>query len=279
MSCRCFYKVSYLKRLFHCYWWALIIIFSCLSLIRTATAGQDNTAVSGSERVFTIYSTKIAPLIMPDMEQPGFLYELILEVTQRVSLLDQQFLSASDVVLQPWNRAFKTVEHSTDKLLLPMTRLPERENKFVWIMPVMELQYAFLSTTTPVNSLDDARSLERVAVYRNTSHEMFLKEHGFTNLSPSKGALNAHMLEKGRVDAWYSSVPEALWLWKMDAHKGPLIIGDIIHSAPMWLVASKDFPEVLIPVFREALADIREDGTYSRIYNRYFQVSDTGAAP
>ncbi|WP_255487417.1 hypothetical protein [Oceanospirillum sediminis] len=38
-------------------------------------------------------------------------------------------------------------------------------------------------------------------------------------------------------------------------------------------MASKGFPVELIPVFQSALEEIRSDGTYSRLYNSYFQLS------
>ena len=252
--------------------WILIPIISAVIVFLAPAANAKNIGNAlDPQTPFTIYSTRIVPLIMPDMEKHGFLYDLMCEISERVSRIDSRITTMPKIVLRPWNRSFKIVERSSNKLMLPMTRLLAREDKFTWITKVMDIQYAFFSTTNRIDSLEAARSLDKVAVYRNTSHEVFLLKHGFSNLSRSTGELNAAMLERGRVDAWYSSVSEALWLWKTLGLKGTLGVGNIVHSTPLWLVASKDFPFELVPIFQKVLQDIREDGTYLQIYKNYFQ--------
>jgi len=239
-----------------------LLILSLFSVIKIAEADTK----------ITIVSTIIPPLLMPNQKNIGFLYELVNEVNYRVSKNTNNSITFDDNIdFLPWLRAVKTTLNHSNKILLPLTRLENREDDFVWIIKLMEYDFSFFTIKNEVNSIESARLLESVAVYRGTSHETFLLKNAFNNLSKASSVTNARMLNAGRVEAWYSSIPEAKWLWKSLAFENNLIPGKIIHKSSLWMAGSIHFDRKLIPYFQSSLNEIHKDGTYKNIFDKYFR--------
>ena len=207
---------------------------------------------------------------MDDPSQPGFLAALILDLFKHVHVVRPDFQFEPEVAVLPWKRALRTAEVRPFKLFAPAARTPEREDKFVWISPLLTINFTFATIGKKINSFEEAITLDTVAVYGGSSHEGTLTAKGFSNLVPETAAINARKLAAGRVDAWYSTVPEALWQWKIQKLTPPIVTGKSVFSRLPWLVGSKDFPRDLVPVFREQLKHMIADGTYERLYNAYF---------
>jgi polar amino acid transport system substrate-binding protein len=231
-------------------------------IMASSTRAQDHS--------FELLATPIPPLTMEDTNRPGFLTTLLREMGKRISAERPDFKIKFIERLLPWSRSLATLEDRPQKLLTPIARTDERENKFVWITTVMRLHFAFASIAKPVDSFEQAKTLPQVAVYRNSQHESLLLGKGFTNLIPNSGETNARMLAFGRVTAWYSSVPEAQWQWKIQNLSPPLVLGESMYSLPIWLAGSRDFPKDLVPLFRRIMRAMKSDGTYDQIYHDYF---------
>ena len=219
---------------------------------------------------FELVTAPIPPLSMDDPAQPGFLLEMLKDLFARVTAARPDFQIEPEFALYPWSRAFKTAELKSRKLFVPLTRTPEREEKFVWIAPLLRIDFAFATIGDAVNSFEEAKALPRVAVYRDSAHETTLREKGFTNLEPASSEFNARMLAHGRVAAWFSTIPEALWQWRIQDLTPPVVLGEPVFSMQPWLVGSKDFPVNLIPEFRRRMKGLVADGTYGRIFEAYF---------
>ena len=55
----------------------------------------------------------------------------------------------------PWGRAFREVERSTHLLTFPLTRLPEREARYRWLVPLDRDEIVFGTLDTePVNDFE-----------------------------------------------------------------------------------------------------------------------------
>ena len=83
-----------------------------------------------------------------------------------------------DYRIVPWVRAVKETEQSDSLMLFPFTRTAARENRFTWITPLKEDPICFASGEAQINSLEEARKLKRVMVWRGTSQQAFLDRAG-----------------------------------------------------------------------------------------------------
>ncbi|MBT3359007.1 MAG: transporter substrate-binding domain-containing protein [Rhodospirillales bacterium] len=230
----------------------------------------STVAPAAAQSRFELITAPIPPLAMDDASQPGFLVDLILDLSEHVHKVRPDFQLDPTVAVLPWKRAIRTAEVRPFKLFAPAARTPEREQKFVWISPLLKIDFAFATIGKPINSFEEAMALDTVAVYGGSAHEDTLIKKGFSNLVPASAATNARKLAAGRVDAWYSTIPEALWQWKILDLDPTVVTGKPIFSRLPWLVGTKDFPRDLVPVFRQQMKHIVADGTYERLYIAYF---------
>lgn len=142
----------------------------------------------------------------------------------------------------PWGRAFQRVESSDFLMTFPLTRLPEREGRYRWLVPLQQDQIVFVSIDKPINSLNEARKLKRILVWRGSSMEIFLKKQRFENLVPVGTTSSLiRMLQFGRGDAWFTVRPENDELVTTGDRSVKFVSGAVINTESVWLVGGKSF--------------------------------------
>ncbi|WP_017901821.1 substrate-binding periplasmic protein [Pseudomonas asplenii] len=173
----------------------------------------------------------------------------------------------------PWARAQRHVSDRQDLLIAPLTRTPEREDRFTWIAPVMSMDRAFFSLDKPVTSFEQARQTYRViGVGLGSAQEEILRAQGFDNdqIYPlTIGDNPAQMLLMGRIDAWFNGVPESRYIWpKLSERK--LYMSPVMSSADVYLACSKQCSAELVKGLRNAVETLRQNGALERSRLRYF---------
>ncbi|WP_271408695.1 substrate-binding periplasmic protein [Pseudomonas sp. Q1-7] len=91
------------------------------------------------------------------------------------------------VVIQqePLLRALAAVSAAADTGLFTVLRTPERESRYLWVGPLMELEtalYGRSDSSVQVHTLDEARAVGRIVAPRKWLAYSQLQEQGFTNL-------------------------------------------------------------------------------------------------
>ncbi len=116
--------------------------------------------------------------------------------------------TGSDAVIQvkPWSDGYELVQKQPGTALYSTARMPFREDLFKWVGPIGfsdEWFYAKRGSDIKITSLDDAKKVKSIAVYKNDSNQLFLIEKGFTNLDVSENDLQCiQKLVDGKVDLW-----------------------------------------------------------------------------
>jgi len=172
----------------------------------------------------------------------------------------------------PWARSQKHVSENQDILIAPLSRTPERENRYTWIAPIMPMERAFFSLEQQVNSFEEARKVYRViGVGLGSAQEEILRAQGFGNeqIYPlTIGDNPAQMLLKGRIDAWFNGIPESRYIWpKVSRRK--LFMSPVMNSATLYLACSKQCSPQRVQDLRKAVEALRSDGALARIQKRY----------
>ncbi|MBL6946550.1 MAG: transporter substrate-binding domain-containing protein [Rhodospirillales bacterium] len=164
-----------------------------------------------------------------------------------------------DFRIVPWARAIKETERSDNMLLFPFTRTAERENRFNWITPLKEDPMCFASVGAKIDSLEDARKLKRILVWRGASHLAYLKKLGFENLIVvGKTAKVMQILKASPDAAWYWVCDQAQLLLDKGEFNVPFKIGAPVASEAVWLVGSKSFaPAPQFNKFVQAIEALR----------------------
>jgi len=176
----------------------------------------------------------------------------------------------------PWKRALKLAEEGTDgkpTLIIPLNRSPEREERFVWVIPLLsdDTVLVTLAGARPeVKSIEQALSW-RVGVLLGSPLEAELKEKGFKNVDPSVDEeTNARKLQAGRIDAWLVARMVAPFVFErhgFDAKK--LLFGIAMRTNDLHLGATKGLPEAEAQRWRGALVSLQKSGEYQKIIDRY----------
>ncbi|WP_268799025.1 substrate-binding periplasmic protein [Pseudomonas huanghezhanensis] len=174
----------------------------------------------------------------------------------------------------PWLRAQHDVRAGSDRLIVPLSRTPERENNYAWIAPVMTMDRAFFSLNQRVESFAEAKkAYGLIAVGMGSAQEQKLRDEGFRDdqIYPLKiGDNPAQMLLRGRVDAWFNGVPESQYIWRQLSNR-PLKMSPPLMRADLYLACSKVCNQAMIDALSGAVEDLRRDGTISLIIMDYLK--------
>jgi polar amino acid transport system substrate-binding protein len=177
----------------------------------------------------------------------------------------------SQLHVAPWLRAQKRVIEGDNQLIIPLSRTPERENFYTWIAPLMKMERAFFSLDNPVTDLAEARErYKRIAVGVGTPQLEFLKSHGFSDDQIVSIKLNdnpGRMLELGRVQAWFTGVPEGLYHWP--GSRTELRMSPVMFSTDIYLACSRRCDKVLVEELRQAVEALRQEGVVQSIQDSY----------
>lgn len=223
-----------------------------------------SVSLPGAGAPLEIVAAEFPPLVYTrDGVVQGVLAELVREAAKRIG-------QSGDVKIYPWARALNMVQMSdVPRMIIPLIRSPDREEKFNWVYPLFEDRACLVSLVERglhLKRLADARSL-RVGVVLGSPLERQLHGLGFTGLdAASDVASNARKLDFGRLDAWY--VPEAVARYTyreagLDVRR--LDFGRAFDVMRIYLGASATATADDLAPWRDAFDEMRRDGTFNRL--------------
>lgn len=176
----------------------------------------------------------------------------------------------------PWPRSQLQVSSGKDQLIIPLSRTADREKKFTWIAPIMQMERAMFTLDTPVSGFAEAKQrYKAIAVGAGTAQLEILKQQGFSDQQIhilKLGDSPLRMLQLGRIDAWFTGVPEGLYSWPESEMKdiaGKLKMSPVLHAVDLYLACSVDCDVRLVRRLRTAVNALRADGTIKKINRTY----------
>lgn len=178
----------------------------------------------------------------------------------------------------PWPRSQLQVSTGKDHLIIPLSRTAEREDKFTWIAPIMPMERALFTLNAPVSSFADAKKrYKAIAVGAGTAQLEILKQQGFSDQQIhvlKLGDSPLRMLQLGRIDAWFTGVPEGLYTWpdsELRGIAGKLRMSPVLHTVDLYLACSADCDAGLVRRLRSSVHSLRADGTIKKITMAYLR--------
>jgi polar amino acid transport system substrate-binding protein len=198
---------------------------------------------------------------------PGFNVELAKGMFERVGLpYSLRFL--------PWARAQSEAMQNPRTVIIGLARTSGREAQFKWIaeLEVSKIVFFTVKPAPAVKSLSEAKSLKEVTVRANTPFQSILNENGVERVSVVQGEhQNVIKLQSRRVDAWLTYELRGIFAWTAAGFEpADLVIGPPISEEKVFLAGSVGFPDEVAVKLQTALSELRADGSYDRIFGRYF---------
>lgn len=219
-------------------------------------------AFAGVARKMQLVTSHL-PSLVHESGEPGGLQEIVAELCKRAGLKP-----ATRFV--PWRRAQFLATTMPATAIYPLTRLPEREAQYRWLVPLFEERYVLLAVRGKLSPIEQMKD-KRIALLRGAAQAVILKEQGFTRFVEASSIDEVHrFLLGGMADAAFGE--RRIISASLNGHG--ISERDFETSAPIgsttaWLAGSLDFDDTDIAQFQRALESMRADGSLRRILARH----------
>lgn len=215
-----------------------------------------------------VFTEEWPPITFSEDNKPsGLAVEVVQAMQKRIG--QQQ---AIQVV--PWARGYRMATTLPDVMLFTTTRTAEREQLFTMLGPValgVNHLYVRRNDALQLRTLEEAKSLGLVGVYKDSVWQQQLERQGFDTLDISPDPQSAaRKLLAGRVRFWYDSNLTAPAILK-ELHESPGAIRSVmaVEENALYLAFSKGTPASTIETWRQALQAVKDSGEFTRIYQRW----------
>ncbi len=218
--------------------------------------------LAGAARSMRLVTAHLPPLVH-ERGPEGGLQELVGELCRRAGLRPA-------TTFVPWRRALFLATTMKATAIYPLTRLPEREQQYRWLVPLYEENYLLLAVRGRLLPTEDMKG-KRIALLRGGAQGAILKELGFTRLVEAASIDEVHrFLLAGMADAAFGERRIiAASLQSRPAEEGQFETSAPLRSTTAWLAGSLDFDDSDIALFQRAWEAMRADGSQRRILAKH----------
>ena len=202
----------------------------------------------------------------------GISVDIVKEIQKRIG-------NHKKILVFPWNRSYLMTLKSDKFALFSTLRTNQREHIFKWVGPLLKvkvLMYKNKNNHKIYKTLDDARSVKSIAVVKNDAIAQYLESKGFKNLKVgySEAAKSKNGFEKvanGEVELYPMNEITANYRIKELGLKGKVVATKIppMIVKDLYIAFNKNTSDTIIEKWQKALDDIKKDGTYQKILNKY----------
>ena len=231
-----------------------------------AQVTTDNGAPADAGLV--IYTENYPPLNYEEIgEAKGLSVDLLLEMFVRAKIPKERF----DVVVVPWARGYTETQRRPNTILFSTVRTPAREKLFNWVGPIGISRMVLLARRDRNIDVADGANFNnyKYGLVQHSRGDQAMREAGtnpdqFIYLNSPLSA--AHMLARGRVDAWAFERIVSFWVLQKLGYKAQDF--KVIYAFDKYQYYFAFNPETdpeLIAKLQTALDSIRADGTMSAI--------------
>lgn len=197
----------------------------------------------------------------------GFTVEIVEEIQKRIGGKDP-------IQVVPWSRGVEMLNRNANTMLFTMARTPERDPQYQWIGPISSISYglyARANSDIKIDSLDDARKIGLIGVYRNDIRDQTLTRLGFNNLDRANSNISSFKkLMIGRIAVYADSKMGVASLAKSAGYQ----MSDVkmvfhLFDSQLYIAVSKDTNKNIVSRWNEALEEMKKDKSFQRLQKKY----------
>jgi glutamine transport system substrate-binding protein len=240
----------------------LAVLLGLTALPALAGCGQDQTAAR-ADTLLMMGNENMAFLEIVDGSPTGFSADLAAEIAGRLGL-------TLEVTIKPFAELFPRLQAGEcDIAMSAITITPEREAEVDFSAPYFSSGQALLAPKgSSISGVSDLRGTTVGVLRGSTNEEQAASIAGLKRILPfdaKEPMFDA--LAAGALDAVICDTPFAQYNAKQT---GKTRVAAVLTEGDEYGIAVKKGDAELVRQIDEALASIRQDGTYERIYERYF---------
>ncbi|MDD1725142.1 MAG: transporter substrate-binding domain-containing protein [Methanospirillum sp.] len=176
--------------------------------------------------------------------------------------------------LTNWTTGYNVVLTTPNTAIFSTTLTHQRDSMFKWVGPIATVEYSFFGRDdfpTQISSVSDVRKAGLVAVVGNTGRHQTLQSSGVTNLllcEDDEACVEA--LLEGKAALWFGTKD-------MYAQNAKKLSSDMNRIKEVWpfisrgsyIAFNRNVPDSEIEKWQDALDEMKEDGTFEVIVERY----------
>ncbi|MGE5173216.1 MAG: substrate-binding periplasmic protein [Betaproteobacteria bacterium] len=202
----------------------------------------------------------------------GFVTDMVREIIARQGMQET-------IRLTSWDEAYKVTLNNPNVVLFSAEKTDKREKLFQWVGPVGKnsaIFYAKKGSGIRMNSIDDARRVAAIATTSNWFTEQDLKSRGFTNLvSAPLPTDNVRKLMQGEAQlSVFTDITVAEIVKDAGYAMDDLEPVFTLSSTYFYIAMSLGTPPVMVEKWQRVLDELKEDGTFEKIYRSYLPDAD-----
>jgi polar amino acid transport system substrate-binding protein len=225
---------------------------------------------ASSAQRLTVYCEEDFPVQYYDKSGhlTGFSIEIVREIQKRLNI-------DGDVQVVPWSRGMDKLNNDPNTMLITMAKTPEREPLYQWVGPIISVDYGLYgkaNSDIKIKSLEDAKKVKSIGVYRNDIRDQTLTRLGFKNLDRADSNTSSFKkLMIGRISLYAEN--------KLGAERIAISLGyrpnviklifPLFKSYLYFGVSRNTSPEI-VQKWNDALSTMKKDETFLAIQKKYF---------
>jgi len=193
-----------------------------------------------------------------------------------VKSIQKKIDNHSKINVYSWIRANEILDKFKNTMLFSMMRIPERENKYIWLGPIDKIDIVFFKrkdSNISLNSLEDAKKVHKIGVIRRFASCEFLLDKNFKNLDIIYGHddQNIKKLLRGRIDLWPSSKKPTLYELKQKhlLDKIVPIKNVVLIRGYLYIAFNKNTDKKIINKWKKAFEELKKEGIIEKIKQKY----------
>jgi len=184
-----------------------------------------------------------------------------------------------DFKVTTWKAAYDTTKIINNNATLTMTRNKIRENDFKWVGPIDTKTSGLIckkSRHISLTSLKDLTKYKISVAYGYSTHQMLKKAGLKKNLVPTRGLFAVHLaakkLAENKVDIFSTSNIKYIMNGLKTNNFNPNHYEVIKKYKPdrLYFAFNKKTDDKIINQLQKALDELKRDGTYKKIKNKYY---------
>jgi len=200
----------------------------------------------------------------------GISIDLVKEIQKRIE-------NTKEIKVFSWNRGYNITLKKEGYALFLTTKSEKRKDLFKWVGPISSMRLVFFKNSfrkdLDINSIEDAKKVNSIVVAQKTiAHEKLL-EYGFKNIEINDLAnYSFKKLQENKTDLYpveYHAFMYKLKGMGLENSIVPVKMKKPIFESQLYIAFNKQTDDKVISKWQQALDDIKNDGTYDKILNKY----------
>ena len=186
-----------------------------------------------------------------------------------------------NIKVLPWARGYRYVQEVENTALFSTVRTQKRENLFKWVGPIATSTNSLIAlkkNNIKIESINDLNEY-KIGVVRDDIGEQLLLQLGIKPRQiESTGGVDAiykliKMLNRNRFDIW--SYEQSVAQWELKKNDYALNKYEVIYklkTSELYFAFHKNTPEEVINQLQNALDELKKEGKYQLILDKYLKM-------